>query len=955
MSGGVPVDDGFYRGGFIVWDSGHLTRGYELLPPDISNSSEEVIEDIRKTLTRFLGHFKFGEQLQFCWSCDSDYQDTLDAYTAETERMRGEGRLRPWCAEARRLRVQRYHDRMARRLLRRERLHLFITVNIKQFEIHHLSELTDEMVQAASLHYENQMDVLKQIMGNRCGLREMDDNDLFQAHLKFYNPSLLGVGTRRSKLKPELSVKENCVRGDIMGKNKVVGQHQYSFFSDSHYHNILSVDKWPTVATMGMINDLTRLPFLDYRVTMNLYPADTAAEIRDAEKQVDRLTNEAKTGSGGGTQAKMHLEEAQAKLRALAEGEIRPCHIEMMVQTWATDPEALSRKTAAIKGALSKMNNTSAWQPTMDSQALHMYMKTIPGMQHLNYRPYALYADSPFAATLLPFSATFTGWNQGVPEALYDGDHGNVVGMVNFYQGQPQHAALFGASGAGKSATMCDLLTQTDAYYDFTCMIEEGLSYGLLSGLLGVKPIVVTAGGEVTINYLDCYGLPVSPEQISSAKNLAAAMCGSSGIEENDNIRASMLQDFIQDLYRAHAEEWCKRNPSRQYDIARLARAVLAYRDDMMTPGSGIPDAFIEYKEKLELLKILPAQIAELDETGGPAKRLAQLKKDLAELEAVDLPKYAVASKAELTDFIKTPETEEHFYNFVYAELTPAEFPTHSDLVNHIVLQDDPVRYSQTEIQRLVSLLSVWQRGGSMGCLFDGASNVDLKARVVHFELGRISPAQQELKKMASFLILNNVRNHIMSMPRSKRKRLIFEEAGRFAQIPGGDMLIAEAYEQMRKNSCWVISIVQQYAKFQASPKIRNAVLGNSLQFILLKQTDRNDVSNLCAIEKEGLNIPQVMQDRILDFPLPSQLKKGQAYASFCYFHQAAGVPVLGVVRNYCDNQMLYVSASSSNDFEKRYRELAAGRDRSEAAMVGRLAVLAEAEYGNKDKQEVNA
>ena len=34
-------------------------------------------------------------------------------------------------------------------------------------------------------------------------------------------------------------------------------------------------------------------------------------------------------------------------------------------------------------------------------------------------------------------------------------------------------------SGAGKSVTVCDLLSQTEGYFDYTVIIEEGLSYGL--------------------------------------------------------------------------------------------------------------------------------------------------------------------------------------------------------------------------------------------------------------------------------------------------------------------------------------------------------------------------------------------------------------------------------------------------------------------------------------------
>ena len=34
-------------------------------------------------------------------------------------------------------------------------------------------------------------------------------------------------------------------------------------------------------------------------------------------------------------------------------------------------------------------------------------------------------------------------------------------------------------SGAGKSVTVCDLLTQTEGYFGYTVIIEEGLSYGI--------------------------------------------------------------------------------------------------------------------------------------------------------------------------------------------------------------------------------------------------------------------------------------------------------------------------------------------------------------------------------------------------------------------------------------------------------------------------------------------
>ena len=64
-------------------------------------------------------------------------------------------------------------------------------------------------------------------------------------------------------------------------------------------------------------------------------------------------------------------------------------------------------------------------------------------------------------------------------EALYDGSNHNLIGVRNFLSGTPQLAVFLGMTRGGKSAFICDLLSQTDPYYDFTLIVEEGLSYGI--------------------------------------------------------------------------------------------------------------------------------------------------------------------------------------------------------------------------------------------------------------------------------------------------------------------------------------------------------------------------------------------------------------------------------------------------------------------------------------------
>ena len=63
--------------------------------------------------------------------------------------------------------------------------------------------------------------------------------------------------------------------------------------------------------------------------------------------------------------------------------------------------------------------------------------------------------------------------------------------------------------GAGKSVTVCDLLSQTEGYFDYTVIIEEGLSYGLYTQTVepNARPIIIQPDGDLTINYLDTHQL----------------------------------------------------------------------------------------------------------------------------------------------------------------------------------------------------------------------------------------------------------------------------------------------------------------------------------------------------------------------------------------------------------------------------------------------------------------
>ena len=207
--------------------------------------------------------------------------------------------------------------------------------------------------------------------------------------------------------------------------------------------------------------------------------------------------------------------------------------------------------------------------------------------------------------------------------------------------------------------------------------------------------------------------------------------------------------------------------------------------------------------------------------------------------------------EAAAADLDRNPETEHFVRNLAFAKWTPEMFPTLSRLHDELhasSLQKGP---EQEMRATLASLLTPWLRDGLHGALVDGPNNIDLGTvelrpgdplKVVHFELEKVSAHDVELRAVAGFLILNQVRNHIQGMDRGIRKQLIIEEMLSFLKTPGGAQGAIDYYERMRKYSCQCISIFQQYSTLlEADPRVAKALVGNSSSLLLLRNHNRQD------------------------------------------------------------------------------------------------------------------
>jgi len=858
---GSHAPNGFFAEGLMVFGAlekgGCASKGFVLQPPDLRGGSIAQLNAYQEKIRTLLANIGEGMRAQFQWTCNCDYRTELTRYFRETEKV-----AHPHLRRVRMARWERHWKKMHRRELRREQLVMFLSVKIdasppKAVTRDGLRDYYGKVLQQLRGQFDELTDTLRTLLGTDTPVTPMDDLAHFAYCQKFLNPSLadrFDVDTA-AQFNPALSIQENCWNGDGVGLEKI------GFYLDGRYHAVFTLKRWPSRTYPGIVHRLTGLPFLDYQLTVNLDPLPARREVDKEEKAIERLRGEYQDTERHSLLVAIGKKER--KIESLSTGCIRPFAVTYIIRVWDETEPALSAKCAAIKNAVNALSGAQYYECALPSTAKKLFFASWPGWTGSSYKHRALYAEDTYLADLLPFSATFTG-HLAEAEAIYDGSQNNLVGLRTFIgtPASPQHAVLLGATGAGKSVTMCDLLEQTAPYFSYTVIIEEGLSYAKYTKALGERPIVLHPDGDLTINYFDTDGMPLNQLQHATAVVLVSRMIGEAPDAEAQQIRQAIFGQYIQQLYQDAFEEWSKRHREQMPGIERIACAAHRWKQQKMGLGSTELEAYAELRDRLAA------------------------KNDEAQQFLADL------SETEITAFLKNAQTERLVMAVAHAHYRREEFPTHASLVELMQFSRFP-EHKKEQIDHLATLLSAWCAHGQYGKLFDGPTNISLTGQIAHFELGYIPEQATELKTAAGLLITGFTRQHIISLPREQRKRIIYEELARFLDVPGGEKIVAESYAQLRKFNCWTASIVQQYSRFKSS-RIRPVVIGNSKQFFLMRQFDRSDVEDV----GRDIGLPESVCASIQNYPMPEQQPEGKKFSSLCFFSPVTDPPLCGTVRN---------------------------------------------------------
>jgi hypothetical protein len=497
--------NGYFVNDLIVFNSlsegGYVSKGFIFEPPDMVNAQVSELNQFQEQLSLLLSSLTEQQRLQIQYYCDSDYRSELLRYHEETQKS-----ANLWTRRTRNERFERYWRLMTERRLRRQRLVFYLSRKIETSakgikSAAALTEYYNQLLGQLQSEFEHTHEMLTDIFaGQGARIIPMKDADHFR-HLKiFLNPSL----SERfdydpiEGFDPQLSIQENCWHSEG------AGQADFGFFMDGRYHSIIVLSRWPKMTYPGLINRLTGLRLLDYTITVNLDPLSVRKEIHKEEKEHDRIAGD--YASENKLSLLTVMDKKQKKIAALMQGHTFPFKVLFAIRTWDKSKEGLIAKTTAIKNAINSMNSAQYAESTLPSTSKKLFYQTWPGWTWSKYNARKLYGENRYIADMLPVASTFTGHLDSA-EAIYEGPNQNLVGIKTFSGSagnqSPQHAVLLGMSGAGKSVTICDLLSQTENYYAYTVIIEEGLSYGIYTQTVEpeAKPIVIAAmtAGETLV------------------------------------------------------------------------------------------------------------------------------------------------------------------------------------------------------------------------------------------------------------------------------------------------------------------------------------------------------------------------------------------------------------------------------------------------------------------------
>ncbi|MBN2643291.1 MAG: hypothetical protein JXR78_16690 [Victivallales bacterium] len=873
--------------------NGHVSKGYRLHVPNISNSGWAQKNELCQHLQAYLSRFDSGKRLQFRYRKDSNYRKILEKYESDTELFTDVPFVRKYRDQV----AAEFRREMESHELRREYLTVYVSRPAKQFIAGALDVNSEKVMLAfkekVGNYFESEYLLLKSAFTFH--VEKLNAVQLFAEFFSAVNKSLSAENIDYSKIfspnlydlylnefssqdhSPEPRHAESAVsRG-------------YGMYGDGMYHNILVMRQMPTFELNPFYgNILLESNVGNFSVTVNLKPLSKVGTIEKLEARQAAAQRDLEADPSA-IAYRSEVDAFGRMIYRMGAGEDCPFEAEYLIHIWNGDLEMLQQDTNQLRLVATNLQcQLMMHDLTVQSEA--QFLKTLPG--NLYYKKWdALFTLHRSFAAMIPFNSTFVGCEDDF-QAIFHGDHHNIVCVNGFSGGTPQHAASFGQSGSGKSVNTLGELLQSYGYYSKVVIIEEGASYLMATRIFGGQFVEIDLNNNLTLNYFDTCGSPLNAGQMDFVSNFLTSMCGQSKDDEIVQDRMAIISHYVTKIYDVSWQEWWKRNTHLRTEIARKSMTLEWMLPRQPAGRNTLLDCFADLEEIL-----------------------AKERGKLSAVEKQSHDYWSRISVEKITEYIvMNPPL---LRDVSYAHMKAADMPYHSQIVEMIRSTPDPV-HRREDTNRIATRLAQYMAESGRGGLFDGVTNVDLSARWIHFELGKMASASVNFKSMIGLVIGNMVRNQIVNMPRSAWKLYIFEEAPRFLQIPGAAEIMKQSYAQFRKFNCRAWTITQEAGQLlENGADVGTIIMSQSKQYYFLKNKDQGNM----RFFRRFVNLSDDTVNSIMSFPSPEHIP-GRKYSSFVYCVDGGEYPQTGVIRHYANELTIAVASSSGKAFSEREQEL---------------------------------
>jgi hypothetical protein len=888
----LNIPSGYFLDSYCVFgDPGAgciLSRSYEVAFPDLSASDDQAHADLEGNIRLMLGSLRPDEHLQLSYYTSNEFGRPLDRFGSVTAKSQI-----PICTKVRNDLEAYFRQRMAAEELIQANVRLSLSTKMPKFlkEDGRKVQGFQDVFKVMKRSFDQREQFFNLLLSTQGGsVKGLENRGHYEELLRFWSPGQV----RQPPLKDLdwlRTIEDLCRFSGLSPRHAP----DHGFYLDGYYFGVLVAKTFPRATWAKTMQPFLSLTIPNLRVVLNMRPISVEAEIQHEEDRYGKLASNLDPQSPS-LQSEVGLQTHRERMTLLMSNKIIPFKAQLIIIACERTPEKLDQRMEALRAALGKTGCESI-QPALATSTVSFFNAATPGFgPWVGYPDYwAKLNDAVNVANMWAAGSTPCG---DLKEAdwLADGDQNNAIGGKCFNGSQPAHMLCAATTGAGKSVLNQSIALQTAPMFGLLVVIDDGLSWMTTCHKLdpSSRPIIVRSGGNLTFNPLDTRGLPRSSHHDASATALCHLLVGVSGDEDRDKLRHAVLSETINSVYTSAYRKWRNANPEAHFDLCLSAASLMEFQ--AKEGLESFVDAFVEAR----------------------AKRNAKP----FNFETID------AEAAVALD--RNPKTEHLVQNLAFASWTPEMFPTLSDIQDELhtaSLQRGP---HQEMCATLASLLRPWLRDGIHGPIVDGVGNIDLGSveiqpgdplKVVHFDLGEISKAEDDLRAVAGFLIANEVRSHIEGMNRGVRKQIILEELTGFLKVPNAREIVCDFYERMRKFSAQVTSIFQQYSTLlKADPKVASAMIGNASNLILMRNHNRKDLEVLSGFLPRPL--PEVIIEQITRFPKPAELEPEKRYSGFVLCSIDGEDPRYVVGRNYISAEVEAITSSSGSDFESKRKAL---------------------------------